>query len=79
MAKLQVVVCDECKSLDRPTKRYTLTGPQGRAVVDLCDQHARALEAILDKYATKVSRTPFEAKVTTVEEIEQRKKKPATN
>jgi len=75
MAKLQVTVCDECKSLDRPTRRYVVGRDGERATMDLCDQHSRALDALLEKHgAASAAKKPFANKVTTVEQIEANKK-----
>jgi hypothetical protein len=74
MAKLQVVVCDECKSLTKATRRYQIRRDGSTVNVDLCADDSKALDKLIDAHgAASSARTPFEKKVSTVEEIEARK------
>ncbi|WP_159620396.1 hypothetical protein [Ruania rhizosphaerae] len=48
MAQIKIVVCDECGAIDRPTIRYVLGKGMATRFFDLCVEHARPLERILE-------------------------------
>ena len=73
MAKLTVVVCDKCKSVDRATKRFSVRCESNTAAVDLCDEHAKVLEEILSSFGKGHAARGFAGKVRTIEEIETEK------
>lgn len=74
MAKMQVTVCDECKSLDKPTKHYRLVSEGRIANADLCATHGKPLEDMLSKLGSVTPARPrFNDTVITIEEIEARK------
>lgn len=79
MAKITVLVCDECATQDG-VKHYDLREDGRRASVDLCGLHASALEELLTR-AEEAPRRAVRAprsrarKVTTMDEIEQLKKR----
>lgn len=75
MARKQVVVCDVCERVDRKTKTYRVTSEGRRYTIELCAEHRRPLEALLDKTEGRPVRRPvrFEDAVTTMEELERRK------
>ncbi|QTE28060.1 hypothetical protein [Pengzhenrongella sicca] len=75
MAKLQVTVCDECKSIERPTRHYRVVSEGRVALADLCEQHGKLLESfIVNIGAQPATRSTFEDKVKTLEEIEKAKR-----
>lgn len=75
MAKREVVVCDWCGDLTRPTKRYRVTSSDRKATVDLCEEHAAGAEEILTLGGAAPGRVrKFETRVATLEEIEESKR-----
>ncbi|MFJ9158675.1 hypothetical protein ACIRPS_17950 [Streptomyces griseoviridis] len=45
---VEVNVCDTCKRVGVPTKKYTITDDEGReADTDRCTEHAQPFEAVL--------------------------------
>lgn len=79
MAKLQITVCDKCGALDRSTKRYRLVGNERTVTVELCSEHGKPLDDIiaLVPAATQTNRKHFDASITTIDEIERRKRERA--
>jgi len=76
MAKVQVTVCDECRSQTKPTKRYRLSEDGRNAVLDLCVDDAKPIERLLEKHqGSGTRRKVFDASVKTIEEIEAEKAK----
>lgn len=73
MAKVNVVVCDVCEDVGKPTQRYRVSKANRHRVLDLCPTHAESLEKLLA--GAKPHRRRFEEAVTTVEEIEEKKAK----
>lgn len=77
MAKRQVVVCDVCERIDRPTKTYRITRDGTRYDIELCTEHSRPLETVLSKASSARpvrKATRFEEAITTMEDLEQRKR-----
>lgn len=77
MAKVTVLVCDECSSQEQ-VKHYEVREGGRRATVDLCRTHSKWVEGMLGKPASasqqpRVTRTR-KPKVTSMEEIEALKK-----
>lgn len=72
MARRQIVVCDVCERVDRPTTRYRIARDGARATLELCMEHGRPLESLLAKVQTERGQRPrIEDTVTTMEAIEQ--------
>lgn len=80
MAKVTITVCDVCHDPERTTATYRMGQVGALRSVDLCNEHAKPIEDILAAKPAK-SRAPrrrtFDQAVTTIEEIEARKKKQA--
>lgn len=78
MAKVTVLVCDECASQEE-VKHYEVKEGPRRATVDLCGDHSEWVEGLLAKSGggSSKGRTPRTRarKATTMEEIEALKKK----
>jgi hypothetical protein len=77
VAKITVLVCDECASQDQ-VKHYEVKESTRRGTVDLCGDHSKWVEELLGK-APKASQKPRASrsrtrKVTTMDEIEALKK-----
>lgn len=82
MVKLSMTVCDVCKSVDKPTESYRITHAGKVVHLDLCSDDAGPLLEVI-QHAAEVSgvtakgkpgRKPSPIVVTTMEEIEQRKR-----
>lgn len=72
MARKQIVVCDVCERVERPTARYRIWREGARATLELCAEHARPLETLLAKVQTDRGQRPrIEDTVTTMEALEQ--------
>ncbi len=75
MARKQVVVCDVCEAVGKPTTRYRITREGQRFEVDLCVDHAKRIEALLSgKASARATPARFEDTFATFEEIEARKR-----
>lgn len=77
--KVTLTVCDVCNDKDAPTKGYEIRSGDRKAKADLCEAHGQPLEAYLQRTPAKPSagRTASprtRARVTTIEEIEAKKK-----
>ncbi|AKY03784.1 DNA binding protein [Streptomyces phage Verse] len=66
MAQIQLTVCDVDKTeLGKETQHYTINTPGGRSELDLCVDHAKPIEAILEQvYGGKVPHPNAPAKKT---------------
>lgn len=72
MARRQIVVCDVCERIDRPTARYRIWREGARATLELCTEHSRPLEGLLAKVQTDRGRRPrIEDTVTTMDALAQ--------
>lgn len=43
MARLNITVCDKCRSMDKSTTTYTIEGNGTLATLDLCEDDAKVL------------------------------------
>lgn len=58
--EIQVTVCDVCKAVDKPTKRYGLTKGVEHAVErDLCEEDAAPIDALLPARTLGEALRPF--------------------
>lgn len=83
MAEVTVTVCDECKALDKPTRKYGISTPELAVDIELCSTHARPLDRLVSLaagVAAGVAAAPVRRRgrkraleVRTVEEIERSK------
>lgn len=76
--RLTLTVCDECGDRERAVKRYRITRDGASRGFDLCEEHAKPLEALLKKSLARKRVRRTEDAVTTVEEIEKRKRQQKT-
>lgn len=66
MAQIQLTVCDVDKSeLGKETQHYTINTPGGRSELDLCVDHAKPIEQILDQVYGGMVPHPAPVKKTT--------------
>lgn len=82
MALIEVVVCDVCREVGKPTRTYTLARDDDEPVEKvLCSRHGAPLDALLEAEAPAApqAREPAARRrrrttpVVTLEEIEARK------
>jgi hypothetical protein len=81
VATVTMLVCDICKSAERPATNYSVEGGGRRATVDLCDEDGASLREVLDKFSVTrrrgagTARTSprFEEYVGTMEDVETAK------
>lgn len=56
--EIQVKVCDVCREVGRSVKLYSVAAGGRHADVDLCDEHAAPLEALLQSAPVKAAPAP---------------------
>lgn len=83
MVQVTIRVCDVCKEPDKDTRAYEVRQETRKARIDLCADDAAPLEAFLDQEPPKDQpgsvdgtqrRGRRSSRVTTIEEIEERKR-----
>lgn len=84
--RVSVLVCDlDPEGASRSASTWTITGPEGKRSLDLCEEHSAPLRALLeaskgDSTTKKTTSAPRKraanrSRVVTLEEIEASKKK----
>lgn len=76
--KISLVVCNVCADKDRETSRYEVRSGGRRALLDLCEEHAAPLEALMPAGDTaprkRASSATSRRRVVTMSDIEKAKR-----
>ena len=71
---VSVILCDQCGQVTPDAKRYTVKHASRTVDVELCEADSQPLRNLLTSGTRRRTRTRTDNLVTTVEQIEQRKR-----
>lgn len=77
MAKMQITVCDTCKSRDKSTTNYRIVSEGRTKELDLCDDDNKGIEVFMEgtraRGGNRRGRVPGAGRTASMEEIEAAK------